>query len=722
MAFDFTVDGNFSAMQKIMGLDPYFYLAIFYLSQISESISLPEDRGKFEISSRIVTPSIVLIDDPYPIVQCKKRIFSGQSKIEISYGIFVMLGIMGEFEKTINTTVGDMRERQTISNDILWDANIDNLILCIKDALDYLKWSYNAFPDMTPKIPKMTLNTDLLYDSLKFIVGHEISHYLDLFYNYDVRTEQQVDVLRLCLDTLSSLKRTPYKNDVDTFLQNVNKANKEQAQFLSYWSEEVLADFEGFHYLCNHAPSGYLGNRRILAISIAYVVMRLVEYFESKLTLDAPKLFSIPIKWREFFLQSILYQKYYSGYDTFDKFLSCEWGVFRIVSLLYERVIYALELEEHNKKAESIEKSEEINIGFSSELSRCEELFARILEVSLLEAEKIVKEIENIYDTNSADKQFCSAFQAEKLAEIMQQIGLVYYGIKSYQEAYNWFYSSTTYYERSDDLYSLSSSQCYYQLGLTCYEMGYYDEASSWLQYALFIREQVHGLSFKDNIDIYFDLARIYVKKGTYNSAVELFRKIHDCTENDDVKAEVFRYMGIIGEKVENNNEALEWFLKALVIKSDLYGKESMEAASLYNSIGSIYSNLKKFEDAEKYLMHAFRIKINAQSIDILSLSNTTHNLGILELRRKRQQKAQEWLQSTLKTRLSILGDNHPLVADTYQAIGSSFFLNKDYENSLKHHNQALKIYNGIFGENSIQAKRTEAVIGRIKELMKRGE
>ncbi|MDE6020233.1 MAG: hypothetical protein K2H01_04435, partial [Ruminococcus sp.] len=86
MAFDYTEEGSLFALTKLRNLHPYFNLAVLYLSQFSERITPPQGEGVFEISTPVIYPQIAFLDDPYPIIQCRKRIFSGQTKIQISYG------------------------------------------------------------------------------------------------------------------------------------------------------------------------------------------------------------------------------------------------------------------------------------------------------------------------------------------------------------------------------------------------------------------------------------------------------------------------------------------------------------------------------------------------------------------------------------------------------------------------------------------------------------
>ncbi|MBR1390424.1 MAG: tetratricopeptide repeat protein [Lachnospiraceae bacterium] len=714
MAFDYSDEGNYRTLNKIRNMDPYLGLAVFYLSQFSERVILPDAEDMLEIKGRIIQPRIVFLDDSYPIVQCRKRIFSRQNRIEISYGIFVMLGMMGEFEKTINTMIDDETKNNMISFQDLREMNIDPLVRCVKDALNYLKLSYYAMPDTAPELPKMTLTSYILNDALQFIVGHEISHYVEMYYKYDSRVEQQLDVLNQCMVFLSAVKGTPAKFFVDKFFSYLDTHPGEQ--LYAIWSEEVLADYEGFHYLCPHAPRGRIGSHKIMAVSLAFLVLKLMEYFESTLP-NPPQEFAVPVRWREFFLQFILYQNYYSDYDSFEEFIDNEWGLNRAICYLYERVIITIKAETPPDMEEE-ENIMETDSEIDRELSCCDELIEKLQSVQASEAENIFQEIKERYEKHGSNKQFKSAFPFDKLTKILDQFGHECYEQTEYDKSYVWFYRATTYFEGSKDALTLPAADSYYWLGNACYQKGQYREATWWYRCAIDIRQEILGFSFEENLEIYLHSARAYMEAENGAEAMETFQKICECTKDDDMKAEAYRSMGIICDRQGDNQRALEFFFQALDIKDSKYGMGNLDSATLYNSIGIIYSNQEKFTEAEKYLMLALQIKRDCMDEKALSLMNTMYSLGMLEARRGCWQKALDWYQIVLDVRMEVLGERHPRVADTLQAIGGAYYVKKDYGEALAYYQQAFVIYKNIYGKKHEQTLKTEQNIAILKKML----
>jgi tetratricopeptide (TPR) repeat protein len=545
MAFDYTEEGSFFALSKLRKLHPYFNMAIIYLSQFSESITPPQGEGVLEISTPVIYPQIAFLDDPYPIIQCQKRIFSGQTKIQISYGIFTILGMMGEFEKAIDRIVRDRTKQASLSLESIWDSDISGIVQCIKDVLKYLESSYNAYPEEVPEIPPLSLSTDLLDEALQFIVGHELAHYLDPYYNYDYRNNQQLEVLDNSFELLKGLKSTPYKKYVNQYMRYLDKFDNTEDHYLQTWSEEVLADFEGYHFLCTGVPVGYLGMRKILAMSLSFIAMRIVEYFESTLDPEVSGEFFVPIRWRASFLQYTLYKKYGAKYKYFSEFITNEWGTYQLADTLFERALIEIESEKEDGK---VVATKDTTVIVAEKIALCKELISKMQEVSLLEANKVFKDIRRVYNENYWVPGFKATFETKELAEVLYHLGYISYSIKQYEEAYTWFYRSSNFYEQSEDLPGLPEAKCYEQLGNLCYDMEDYEEAIAWYNEALFIRHKVIRLPYRDNVTLYLHVARNSIKTGDRITAKSYLKGILDYAEDKEIIIEAMRYLDIISD------------------------------------------------------------------------------------------------------------------------------------------------------------------------------
>lgn len=102
---------------------------------------------------------------------------------------------------------------------------------------------------------------------------------------------------------------------------------------------------------------------------------------------------------------------------------------------------------------------------------------------------------------------------------------------------------------------------------------------------------------------------------------------------------------------------------------------------------------MNKFDAAEGYLTHSYEIKVNSPETEPITITNSMFNLGMLELRRGRYPEALKWFREVLDTRRAYLGEDHPLVADTLQSIGTTYYLQNNYAEAQKYSRQAAEIF-----------------------------
>lgn len=718
MEVDDKKEGGIQSLPEWWGVKYYIERALAYVYKFTQNIWLPQGENVLEISEQVITPSIVCLDDSYPIIQCRKRIFSRKNGIEISYGIVVMLGMLGEFERTVRVMMGGEMGQKDVSMREVWKLDISNLVDCVKAAFRYLEQSYNSFPGTVPEIPPLTLSTDILGYALEFIVGHEMAHYLDPYYNFDFRDNQQGEVVEMSYELLEGLKSSPYKRYADEFLNRISKEEDAQGKFYTIWSEEVLADFEGYQYLCPKAPKGYVGMRKIMAMSLSFLSMRIVEYFESTVRSEPKEMLFVPVKWRATFLQYIIYKNYGSKYEYFSEFVNNEWGMYQILSLLFERVILAMESEkETEKETEKEPGEEEQDSGIADDILCCERLIEKMSSSPISEAENVYREINEIFKRNLLNKQFLKAFNTKKIAEVMCDFGQLYYKLDKYDKSHQWYYRASTFYETTDSQEWLLGAKCYYGLGIASYAQGNYGASLGWFNEVLSIRKFL-GIPFKENIEINLWIARALIADGRGESAADILKAINDVTEDGHIRAEVFRNMGVICENQEDYEGALEWFVHALDIILKMQESDDLETAVLYNHLANILSILREFDIAEYYFEQSSQIISGKIKENGLLFTDVVYNMGMMDLRRGNYQWISSVFQNVLDIRVQYYGDRHPLVADVFRSIGMFYYLQENYSMALDYHKKALEIYENRLDKNHFKIRRDKQMVDEILCLM----
>lgn len=702
--------------QKIKNIAPFFDTGIRLLKEFSESVLLSDNEKIFEVSERVINPDIILLDDPYPNIQCKKSLFFKRNKIEVSYGIFAILGMLGEFEDSVKeiTMYG-------LPYKAVWESKKAALIHCVKDVLNYLKRAHESAPGAVPQMPKMTVHPDIFYEALRFIIGHELSHYLDPYFNFDYREIQRNDVRDICLSILNNLTRTRYKKYADDFFYNLSDDPDERELFYKNMVEEVLADYEGYIYLWYLPNDPYKIVRHNTGISIAYIALRLMEYFESTLNRNSIEKFSVPIKWREFFLISVLYKLHKNQFDSIPDYIDNEWGPYQLLDSLFEQIIFEIESENGSNihKQASMKTNEE----YSREMYQCYELIEKLKNCSPWEVEDVFCEINKIFDDNSLDDFFYHSFPAKELAEALCKIGYAFYECKIYDAAYLWWFRAVTYFDVSDSPDRLLEADCYYYLGEICFNDGHAELAASWYEQALAIRRNHPNLSFESSVELYLHLVEALIDCKKFEAAKNLLQEMLAETKNESILKEIYRQMGIICDNLDDNEGALDWFSKALSIVNAMNEPDSSESATFYNSIGIIHYNTENYDEAEKYLKKAYEIKKNKLDPDDISLTNTMYSIGNLEAKKKRYATAIEWFEKVLEIRERTLGENHPRVADTYQSLGAACYYNQDLDKALTCQKRAYNIYKSTLGREHMSTIIAENNIELcIQELAKERE
>jgi tetratricopeptide (TPR) repeat protein len=114
-------------------------------------------------------------------------------------------------------------------------------------------------------------------------------------------------------------------------------------------------------------------------------------------------------------------------------------------------------------------------------------------------------------------------------------------------------------------------------------KMGDYQRAEEEFKYAIYLNPRFSKA--------YSDLGFLYFEKGNYDGAIEQWEKILEVDPNFPENYVVFANLGVVYEKKEMPDKALEYFLKAL----QLVPEGSLIIEEIEEEIYDIYrSNLDK--------------------------------------------------------------------------------------------------------------------------------
>lgn len=697
--------------QKVRNICPYLDRAVDTLKKLSEKVELSDNDQIFETSERMVYPGTELLDHPYPMIQCRKRLYLRQNKIEVSYGVLVILGMLWPFEDAVKKVI-----MYGLPLENVLEMDRKNLTDCVHNILKYLGNACDAPTGTVPEIPQLAMHQDIFYEALKFMIGHELSHYLNPYIKLDYRDIQKDIIRKDCLGLINELGRTKYKKYADRFMDEVSDDPDERGQFYDNMAAEVLADYEGYFYLWSPTEDGYKNAKHITGISMAFLALRLVEYFEAGLEKRAGKALSIPVRWREAFLICVLHERHNTQFGSITQYSDAEWYPYQIADALFTQAMSGTDLDARRDQGELVRADREQDIA--GELAHCQELIEKLSKASPLEVDEIYMEIDRIFDAHSSNDQFLRAFPANMLAETLCSIGYAFYQLEYYDAAHHWWCRAAIYFSMSEHPERHLEADCYYYLGNICYNRGGYSQAVEWFTQALYVYRNYMDFSEEELLKPNLGLAMALSECGKQEPALSILEKMLPYAKEGYMVREIYRYLGIINDKMENCEAALDWFQRALAVTETLYGCDDIENSTFYNSMGIIYCNMEKYDASEKYLMRAYEIKKKHLEADDLSLAITLYSLGNLETRKGCYGKALEWFGQAMEIRQKKLDEDHPRIADTFRSMGIACYLDKDYERALMYYRRAYNIFKKTLGVEHEETQKSSGNIDLCLEKM----
>jgi len=156
---------------------------------------------------------------------------------------------------------------------------------------------------------------------------------------------------------------------------------------------------------------------------------------------------------------------------------------------------------------------------------------------------------------------------------VLFNLGVNYYILDIYEEAEKLFKESKKYY---------NDKNVYGNLGLCYMKMGDYQRAEEEFKYAIYLNPRF--------IKAYSDLGLLYFEKGNYDGAIEQWEKILEIGSDFSENYAIFANLGVVYQKKEMPDKALEYFVQAL----QLVPESSPIENEIEEEINKIYkSNLE---------------------------------------------------------------------------------------------------------------------------------
>ena len=130
-------------------------------------------------------------------------------------------------------------------------------------------------------------------------------------------------------------------------------------------------------------------------------------------------------------------------------------------------------------------------------------------------------------------------------------------------------------------------------------------------------------------------------------------------------------------------DKALEFYEKALNIRTKVFGKEHSRVASIFENIGELWYKKKDFKKAIKYYEKELSITIKIFGRNHKYTADSLFNLGVVWNDLDNHNKTLEYCEKSLRIRLKVFGEEHPSITDLRFLIGINLMKKQRFMDSI---------------------------------------
>lgn len=198
------------------------------------------------------------------------------------------------------------------------------------------------------------------------------------------------------------------------------------------------------------------------------------------------------------------------------------------------------------------------------------------------------------------------------------------------------------------------------------------------------------------------DLGRFYYAKQDYEKGILTWRELVlfvKGTDDQELYGNSLGNLGLLYRKTGSFDLAFKYIYEGIEVLKGLVlnDKVKLSISNMYNNIGSVYIELKKFDEALK--VHFISLKYRKELKREFDLAQSYNNIGQCYLESGDLDNANTYLMTALELKQK-LGSNK-LLGSTYSLLGQLFHLRKENKKAEKYFALCLenrKAYNNHLG------------------------
>jgi tetratricopeptide (TPR) repeat protein len=272
-------------------------------------------------------------------------------------------------------------------------------------------------------------------------------------------------------------------------------------------------------------------------------------------------------------------------------------------------------------------------------------------------------------------------------------------------------------YDHSHPFFTLTMTN----LGKLYQETGNYAEAKSHLEKALEIRQKLLGENHPVVAQSMTNLGILYQEIGKYSGARYYLEKALEVRqellgENHPVVAQSMTNLGRLYQEIGKYSEAESLFARSLKIKQSFPDKYQIYIAIAYTDFGYLYYEKGEYDKAEEFYNHSMKLWESYFNYHTYPLESavTVNNLGILYHKIGNYQDAEKYLNNALEKRHKLLGENHPVVAQSMINLGKLYHEMGDYNKAKLLYEKSLNILDFSIGKTNIHYANLLTCLGKL--------
>eukprot|EP00002_Diphylleia_rotans_P020465 TRINITY_DN3970_c0_g3_i2.p1 TRINITY_DN3970_c0_g3~~TRINITY_DN3970_c0_g3_i2.p1 ORF type:complete len:1320 (-),score=296.29 TRINITY_DN3970_c0_g3_i2:1747-5706(-) len=200
------------------------------------------------------------------------------------------------------------------------------------------------------------------------------------------------------------------------------------------------------------------------------------------------------------------------------------------------------------------------------------------------------------------------------------------------------------------------------------------------------------------------EYARINFEEGVYQEALDAYQASLDVMEDSNISgkselmASTLDEYAFLLDQVGQHQAAYEKLQKALVMRMEEFGINSIPVSLSYNNLGLHFTLVNSFKEARNYYKRGFDIMQLNPSTDQLDIALIKSNMSGLLLKEGKLDEAFDEYLAAYETILKLRGPQHQEVAAILDNLGIITRQQSKPKESLEYHERAISIYQHIYG------------------------